>query len=388
MNADNVNPSNNNDLRANAQLVRCVSESINSSLLADTFDAYYCARKGKRNTHSQIRFERNLLENIVSLVDEIENGRYKPGKSMCFIYKERQILREVFAASFRDRVVHWLVYNYIYPVLTPTFIYDSYSCIEGRGTLFGIKRLEHHIRSCSDNFSKTAWILKCDVQGFFMNINREKLLQIVIDKINAKKPNLFSEYDFLPKLIHTIIMSDPTKSYYTKGNYKNDKLLLPKSKSLFFSPKGCGLPIGNLTSQLLSNVYLNEFDQFVKRTLKFKHYGRYVDDFFIVSDNKEELLAKLPLIREFLSEELGLILHPKKFYLQPIEKGVTFLGAFIKPHCRLMVRKQKSIMYRRLEELQTFDYPLSYVKTVHQSYKAYASNFYDKVDGRYFSIYL
>ena len=119
-------------------------------LLTDLFTAYFCARKNKRNTASQVRFERNLSDNLMRLYDEIVSRSYRVGRSMCFIIRD-PVFREVFAASFRDRIVHHLLYNWLMPIFEPTVIYYSYSRREGKGTLFGIKRLEHHIRSCSDN---------------------------------------------------------------------------------------------------------------------------------------------------------------------------------------------------------------------------------------------
>lgn len=185
-NSGNSNVNNNN--KTNGFSVRCVKAFANEKtsppfpvfnitkeqLLVDLFKAYYDARKHKRNTRNQLRFEMNLEENLVNLRDELYERTYKVGRSTCFIIED-PVKREIFAADFRDRVVHHLVYNYIMPIFERTFIADSYSCRKGKGTLYGVKRLEHHIRSCSKNYTTTVYALKMDIQGYFMNINRKRL---------------------------------------------------------------------------------------------------------------------------------------------------------------------------------------------------------------------
>lgn len=138
------------------------------------FNAYYDARRNKRNTANQLRFEIDLEENLVGLYHEIAERRYEVGRSVCFMIN-RPVSREVFAADFRDRVVHHLLFNYINPVFDKTFIDDSYSCRKGRGTLYGVRRLESHIRSCSLNYTRNCYVLKLDLRGYFMNIDRKIL---------------------------------------------------------------------------------------------------------------------------------------------------------------------------------------------------------------------
>lgn len=145
-------------------------------LMEDLHRVYLDARRHKRKTRSQVLFELNLEDNLSALYKELKTGTFKVGRYMCFIIDD-PVKREVFAASFRDRVVHHLLYNYIQPVLDRKFICDSYSCRVGKGVQYGISRLDHHIRSCSNNYSKTVWVLKMDIQGYFMSINRELLYQ-------------------------------------------------------------------------------------------------------------------------------------------------------------------------------------------------------------------
>ena len=318
------------------------------NLLTDLFTAYYCARKNKRNTSSQVRFERNISGNLMRLYDDIVSGRYRVGRSMCFVIRE-PVLREVFAASFRDRIVHHLLYNWLMPIFEPTFIYDSYSCREGKGTLFGIKRLEHHIRSCSDNYRRESYVLKLDIEGYFMNISRQRLYDVIESRLikYSSKHSVPFDLPLTLRLLSQVIFNEPTKGCYRKGSIY-DWDALPHSKSLFYAREGCGLPIGNLTSQLFSNIYLSALDEYIKRELKCRHYGRYVDDFYIVGNSPYELLALIPLIRNFLASRLGLKLHPRKIHITTARKGVRFLGAVVKLYQRYIYQKSLSRLRSKL----------------------------------------
>ena len=374
-NNGNVNPQNNNN-RSNGFSVRCLQESSpdGTTLLTDLFTAYFCARQNKRNTSAQVRFERNLAENLLELYDEIITSRYRVGRSMCFIISD-PVHREVFAASFRDRIVHHLLYNWLSPLFEKTFIFDSYSCRVGKGTHFGIRRLEHHIKSCSDNYRKECYILKLDIEGYFMSINRQKLYDLVSSRLLdfSRKGQCGFDVSVAFRLLAQVIFNDPTRGCYRKGPLSDwDKI--PRSKSLFYAAPGCGLPIGNLTSQLFSNIYLSVLDDFVKRTLHFRHYGRYVDDFYLVSDSKRQILQAIPVLRSFLDRELGLRLHPKKIYLASASKGVRFLGNVVKPYSSFIhaqvLRRARQHLYRVYEQEEN---PYR-IMAVEQSYKRFGSS--------------
>lgn len=354
-------------------------------LLIDVFRAYYDARKNKRNTRSQLDFEFNLEENLVRLYEELRNHTYKVGKSVCFITGST-VKREVFAAHFRDRVVHHLLYNYTAPIFECTFIADSYSCRKGMGTLYGVQRFEHHLRACSDNWRNNCYVLKLDIRGYFMHIVRQKLYDLTMETLWRYAPRKNSkgkcwadvlDYDLLEYLMREIIFNDSTLDCEMRGTHK-DWEGLPKDKSLFHVPKGRGLPIGNLTSQLFSNVYLNALDQFVKRTLGEKYYGRYVDDFFIIGKDKQHLALLIPKLSSFLEEELGLTLHPDKVFLQQAYRGTAFLGIFVKPHRRYLLRKMRSrisvrmdMMNRCLSGREVDRDGLLYISCVANSYMGY-----------------
>ncbi len=310
-----------------------------SELLRDLYHAYKDARKHKRNRPYQLKFEFQLEENLIALRDELITGTYRPLASTCFVIHDPK-MREVFAANFRDRIVHHLFYNYTHQLFERTFIYDSYSCIKNRGTHFGIERLKHHIRSVSAGYLRPAYVLKIDIRGYFMNINRGILLQMCRATLQKMRDHVSDvagltwgdklDYVFVDYLLTTIICTDPTNHCQRLGA-TTDWRNLPDEKSLFFTAPDCGLPIGNLSSQLFSNVYLNGLDQFIKRRLGCKHYGRYVDDAYIVSHDPILLKRMIATIADFLWSELGLVIHAQKTRVVNVCQGIDFLGAYIKP---------------------------------------------------------
>lgn len=304
--------------------------SDRNQFITDLFQAYYDARKNKRNKIGSLAFEWNFESRLIQLCDEILSGNYFILPNTCFIVND-PVKREIFAADFRDRIVHHLIYNYIAPVFEKTFIYDSYSCRENKGTHLGIKRIDHFIRSCSNNYHNDAYILKLDIKGYFMSIDRSILFRKILHHLTQYNGELTFDMPMVLNLIRQVIFHDVRKGCIIKG-HSSDWEGLPPSKSLFHSAPGKGLPIGNLTSQLFANIYLNDFDHYVKKELKIKYYGRYVDDFILIHENKEYLKSLIPIISSYLKAKLSLELHPKKIYLQHIEKGVKFLGAIIKPH--------------------------------------------------------
>lgn len=346
----------NNNNRNNGFAVRAVRQHLlelsvyrltPERLFADLRQAFYDARRHKSNKPYIHSFEAHLEENLRSLCDELYSRSYKPQPSSCFIITDPK-KREVFAADFRDRIVHHLYYNYTHTMYERTFIHDSYSCIRGRGTHYGINRLEQHIRQESQNYTVPCYVLKMDVRGYFMHIDRHLLLDNCLATIGNMAQHKVSKHlnikwqdvvdiDFVEYLTEVIVMTDPTANCRVKGEM-GDWSGLPHDKSLFHSPANCGLPIGNLTSQLFSNVYLNVLDQYMKRQLRCRHYGRYVDDFYVVSTDKEWLLSLIPNVRKMLKERLHLDLHEGKVIISSVWHGVEFLGAWLKP-CRIYMSR-------------------------------------------------
>jgi RNA-directed DNA polymerase len=355
----NTNMNTNNNNRKNSFSMRCVlafntnlyyyyyyktTMPTEPNLLIDLFKAYYQARKNKRNTSNQLEFEINYELNLMQLHTDIVNGVYTVSTSICFVVN-KPVKREIFAAHFRDRVVHHLLYNYSNPTFEKQFIEDSYSCRKGKGTHFGIKRLNEAIQTFSDRYKKECYVLKLDIQGYFMSINKNVLQQKLITGINHTKEIPKETKKVCHYLIDKIINDNPTNNCFIKGK-RTDWQNLAMSKSLFGSKPYCGLPIGNLTSQLFSNIYLHSFDVFMKKEQAIKQYGRYVDDFYVVHQNPEYLKEVIEIAKQYLHTDLGLIVHPKKIVLQNYTKGVNFLGATIKPH-RIYISNRTKINFKR-----------------------------------------
>src|SRR3989344_8708424 len=318
----------------------------NQQLLLDLFRAYLDARKNKRSTADALAFEANYEERIFALYREITDREYTIGRSICFIVNE-PVKREIIAADFRDRIVHHLLFNYLNPIFEKHFIKDSYSCRVGKGTSQGIRRADHFIRSCSENYRKECWILKLDIKGYFMTMDRG----ILYKKIECALKNVTNadfDVDTALYLVRAVIFNNPTKNFCLKGK-REDWVGLPKSKSLFFAEEGKGFPVGNLTSQLFSNIYLDEFDHFVREKLGVECYSRYVDDMVFVHPDKEFLKAAILKAGEYLKKELGLELHPKKMYLQNFNKGVGFLGTYIKPWRIYIGKRTKRNFYAKVK---------------------------------------
>jgi hypothetical protein len=304
-------------------------------LKTELYRAYYDCRRNKRNTSNALAFEICMEQEIETLFHEIVTMTYRPGHSVAFIVT-RPVVREIFAAGFRDRVVHHYLINKLNVYFERLFIYDSYSCRTGKGNLFGIKRAEHFLRSCSRNYTKDCYVLKLDIRGFFMHINRQILLNQVIKIVERyyRRPDI----EIVLYLCRQVILQNPSKNCIVKGGF-DEWVKLPKSKSLFQMSEGYGLPIGNLTSQIFANVYLNDFDHYVKRDLQARYYGRYVDDFLLIDNSKQRLIAQREEIRIYLKTALNLDIHPQKEYFQHCSKGFAFLGAYIKPYRRYITKR-------------------------------------------------
>jgi hypothetical protein len=314
--------------------------------IEEVFRAYHNCRSNKRNTANAIAFEVDYEHNLVQLHKDLNKGTYKIGRSIAFIV-DNPVKREIFAADFRDRVVHHLVIVKLNHFFEKQFLYDSYSCRVGKGTHFGIQRMYKFIRQCSKNYTKDCYILKLDLRGFFMSINKEILYAKLEEFINEKYQQ--ADKQMLIKLCKQVIFNDPTKNCIIKGN-KSDWNNLPQTKSLFHSKPNCGLPIGNLTSQVFANFYMDSFDHYCKHDLKIRYYGRYVDDFVIVHEDKEYLKKIIPILSEYLQTELQVTIHPKKIYLQHYSKGVKFLGTVILPNRIYIADRTKGNFYNAIEK--------------------------------------
>lgn len=216
----------------------------------DLVQAYYDCRRSKRNSDSALAFEMDLERNLIQLHDDLVTGTYRPGRSICFVVT-RPKAREVWAAAFRDRVVHHLLYNHIGPRIERSFIADSCACIPSRGTLYAAKRLESKIRSASKNWSKPCWYLKLDLANFFVSINKQVLHRQLAARITEP---------WWLALAEQILMHDPREDYEVRSPAQLFNRV-PQHKRLTAQPAHLGLPIGNLSSQFFANVYLDALER-------------------------------------------------------------------------------------------------------------------------------
>jgi retron-type reverse transcriptase len=273
--------------------------------------------RGKRRRKDVEEFGRHLMYNILALHRDLATGTYMHGDYQHFKINDPKP-RDIHKASVHDRLLHHAIYRQLYPFFDRTFIHDSYSCRLGKGTHRAMNAFRRCSYQASKNDTKTLWVLKCDIRKFFASINQVMLIKILAERIQD---------EHIVRLVEKVVVS-----------FSSTK-------------KGKGLPLGNLTSQLLVNIYMNEFDQFVKHKLKAKYYIRYADDFVFLSTDYEWLISLLPQIRDFLRKNLNLELHPSKVSISTLASGIDFLGWVHFSDHRVLRTTTKQRMWRRIEEM-------------------------------------
>jgi len=321
-------------------------------------DAYLDCRRRKRGTANALRFEMNQAGNLLDLEEELNSGSYRPSRSVCFV-NLRPKPREIFAADFRDRVVHHLFVREIEDHWERVFIHDSYACRPGKGTHAAVDRLERFVRSVTRGGRQRAWFLQFDIHNFFMSIDRRVLFEFIDSALRYQygvprgKLPLFcpdlDRYRAMRDLAQVLILHDPTENYIRKSPPETWRHIADH-KTLFNCPEYKGLPIGNLTSQFFGNVYLNALDQFVKHELKARHYVRYVDDAILVHEDRHVLADWKDAVEEFLAEKLLLRLNEGATRLKPVSCGINFLGYVVHPDHRLTRRRVAGNFRSKLEE--------------------------------------
>lgn len=270
---------------------------------------------GKTNKEDVQAFALNLFDNVSDLHNDLANKTYKHGGYYSFYINDPK-RRHIHKAEVRDRLLHHAIYRLLYPFFERTFISDSYSCRLGKGVYKAIENFDVKSYKVSKNNTKTCWILKCDIKKFFDSIDHKILLDILTD--------------YIPDQDIIWLLANVIDSFHSERQH------------------GIGLPLGNLTSQLFANVYMNVFDQWIKHKLKTQHYIRYADDFVVLSQDKEYLKNAIPKIRDFLSQRLNLTLHPSKIFLKTHDSGVDFLGWVHFPDYKKMRVKTKQRMFKRI----------------------------------------
>lgn len=279
--------------------------------LENLFDAWTEFKKEKGNKGDVAEFEVNLEDHVFALHEHLKHGTYKHGGYFSFFIHDPK-RRHIHKASVKDRLLHHAVHRVIEPMWNKVFIFDSWSSRKTKGIHAAVRRLQDMALRLSHNYTRTLWALKLDVTKFFDSIDHKILLDILSKRTNDEQ---------LMTLFREVISS--------------------------FNP---GLPLGNLTSQLFANVYLNELDQFVKNELRIKGYVRYADDFVLLHKNKEVLIDCRQKIEIFLQERLRLKVHPKKLILKTYASGIDFLGYISFPHHRIIRTKTKRRMFRRISK--------------------------------------
>lgn len=298
--------------------------------LENIWHAYKTCIKNKKKTINRLKFELKREREIIKIRDELLNKKYKISRHVYFIVTEPKP-REVFAADFRDRIVHHLVYNELALLCENWFISNSYANRPGKGTHAGFKKVRDFVKQ-----NKKAWYLKLDIFSFFKSIDKTILFKIIVDFIEEQDKPSWWKRD-MSWICRKIIFDDSTKNFIFKGELRFQKLI-PKEKSLFFSG-GNGLPIGNLTSQFFANCYLDGMDKYITEKLGFYKYVRYVDDFIVIYKDKEKLKRVVSIIDEWLLVERKISIHPKKIIIQKVTSGIDFVGYIIKPTHTLVRQK-------------------------------------------------
>lgn len=288
--------------------------------IENLFFAWEGFKKDKKKKEDVLQFEKNMETDIFALNRELISSTYKHSGYTGFYISDPK-RRHIHKAIVRDRVLHHAVMNILYPLYDKTFIHNSFSCRVGKGTHKGVQALRSMLLKVSKNNTRNAFVLKCDIRKFFDSVDHDILLTILNERIKDVK---------LMSLLTEII-----------GSFSG-------SQSNLFERKG--LPIGNLTSQLFANIYMDKFDQHMKHVLKVTHYARYTDDFVVVSDDKKYLLSLLTQISLFLNTELKISIHPNKIEIRKYSQGVDFLGYVVLPHYTKVRKRTVKRVRRKLGE--------------------------------------
>ncbi len=296
-----------------SQLQKTYQDIISLENLYAAWDEFLRGKRGKKDVQE---FGLNLSDNLVSLHEDLANFTYHHGSYDAFKISDPKP-RDIHKACVRDRIMHHAIYRQLYPFFNNTFIADSYSCQLGKGVHKALNKFKVFGLKVSSNNTKTVWILKCDIRKFFASIDHIILLEMLAAYIPDKNILL---------LLEEVIKS------FNSG--------IP----------GKGLPLGNLTSQLFCNIYMNEFDQYVKHKLKTKYYIRYADDFVFFSTSKDGLLDIVPRVALFLQERLKLRLHPDKVFIKTLASGVDFLGWTHFPYHRVLRNVTKRRMFKGIKK--------------------------------------
>lgn len=305
------------------QLTTSYAEVVSVDNLLAAWREFLRGKRGKRDVQE---FQRDLMDEVLALHRDLQAGRWRHGGYHRFTIADPKP-RVIHKAAVRDRLLHHALYRQLYPFFDRTFIADSFSCRKGKGTHRALDRFRRMAGKVSRNHTRTAWVLTCDVRRFFDSVDHGVLCGLLAERISNRR---------------------------RLG-------LLKRVVTSFEVMPGRGLPLGNLTSQLLVNVYMNEFDQFMKHRLRARHYLRYADDFAVLSDDREYLMGVVPEVEAFLGQRLRLRLHQDKVRIQTMASGLDWLGWIHFPHHRVLRTTTKRRMFRNVRNTPELEIVQSYL---------------------------
>jgi RNA-directed DNA polymerase len=285
--------------------------------------AWRQARRAKKPSRNQLEFDSFWLDGLLTLQERLDAGTWKPGPSTCFISLKPKA-REIHAPDFADRIVHhWLVPQ-LEAIYEPIFIFDAYSNRKGKGTHAAVERLKDFVHQVESG-QGGGWYLQLDIRNFFNSIHRPTLYAKLKDRMTRHGLGLS-----VRRAVHALLKRSSASGEIEWACTPAERAAVPAHKRLENAAPGCGIAIGNLSSQFFANVYLDALDQFVKHELKAQRYVRYVDDFILVHRSRTQLVAWQAAIEKFLRDKLRLELKPGS-RLQQLACGIDFLGYIVYP---------------------------------------------------------
>lgn len=286
------------------------------------FSAWKIFRRGKTRKKDVMDFEMHLEDNIFSLYEEVKNGAYKHSAYTYFqIFDNKK--RDIYKAEVRDRIMHQIIYDYLLSCFEPAFIYDSYASRKHKGQYKAVNTFRYFVKLASAS-RKECYVLKCDVKKYFSSVDHAVLLDLIKEKIKCEN---------VLKIITEIISSYHSTELFSKG-----------------------IPLGNITSQIFANIYLNTLDQYVKKDLKCRFYIRYNDDLIIVFENKKDIGNVRDKVILFVKEKLFLDIPIQKTSIRKIRWGVDFLGFVVLPRAVLLRNKTKHKIYANIKRKNMHSY--------------------------------
>jgi len=318
--------------------------------------AYQKSAKGKRRSLNCAKFESQLGLELTNLCNEVNNRTYRPGISRCFAVLNPKP-REIWAAHYRDRVIHHIIVSHLEPIYERSFASKSFACRRGMGHHACMNDLGQQVRKISRGGRLTVWALKLDIESFFVTIDRMILKSLMLEKVKCPEIRWLIEQNF---------SIDPRLHFKFSG-WREHLDKVPKNKSWLSYSENQGIPIGNLTSQFGANLYLNALDHFIERELKPQGFLRYMDDILILASSKDKLIGIEEKVDLWLQKNRNQKLNRAKTYLVPLTSGLDYLGFRVKqifePKNPLMIlpsKKKKFTLVKDFRKLRDWNWNIMF----------------------------